>query len=301
MVAERRVGRTCPQGGEELPGCLPSARELVFRIPPPGRDHRKDEDAALVEQRVIDAGIALADLVRDVGEVELDRTPTSSLEVNEQRAVLGVEDVPGVWLAVQQLLRGTSPGDHGHHATERVHEKVTVGVAELRSPVAAPDEQLSFPDPIREMRRRDIDVLHADVKPRERVSVVGWSELASRLGLVVGPERDREAVALVDPRRHSWIEKPPRDCPLRPAVPQGRPRTLRPRALGEPHAQERRMAAGAPRACSRREERSPRRPSGRVLRRSTWPQPPRAVSLTPALPWRSHDAGYRTLASHELI
>ena len=101
--------------------------------------------------------IALADLLRDMGEVEFDRTATGSLEVDEQRAVPGVEDVPGVWLAVQQLLRGTSPGDHGHHATERVHQKVTVSVAELRSPVAAPDEELSFPDPIREMRRRDID------------------------------------------------------------------------------------------------------------------------------------------------
>ena len=89
-----------------------------------------------------------------MGEVEFDRTATSRLEVDEQRAVLGVEDVPGVWLAVQQLLGGASSGDHGHHAAERVHEKVTVGVAELRSPVAAPDEQLSFRDPIREMRRR---------------------------------------------------------------------------------------------------------------------------------------------------
>jgi hypothetical protein len=148
--AERRVRRTSPQSGEELQGCLSSARELVFRIQPPGCDHRQDEDAALGEQYLIDAGIALADLPRDMGEVEFDRTATSSLEVNEQRAALGVEDVPGVWLAVQQLLRGASPSDRAHHATERVHEEVTVGVAELRSPVVAPNESLSFLDTIRE-------------------------------------------------------------------------------------------------------------------------------------------------------
>ena len=172
--AERWVWRTSPQRGEELHG-LPDFRSgTVFRIQPPGRDHRKHEAPAVVEQCGIDAGIAVADLRRDVREVELDRTATSSLEVNEQRAVPGVEDVPGVWFAVQQLLRGTSSGDHGHHATERVHEKVTVGVAEARSPVAAPNKELSFPDPIREVRCRDIDLPHAGVKPRERVSVIGW-------------------------------------------------------------------------------------------------------------------------------
>ena len=79
-----------------------------------------------------------------------------------------------MWLAVQQLLRGAPPGDRAHHATERVHEKVTVRLAELRSPVAVSNESLSFLDAIREMRRGDIDVLHTDVKPRERVSVIGW-------------------------------------------------------------------------------------------------------------------------------
>ena len=100
-----------------------------------------------------------------MGEVEFDRTATSGLEADEQRAVLGVEDVLRAWLAVQQLLRGASPRDRVHHANERVHEKVTVRLAELRSPVAAPNDSLSFLDAIREMRRGDIEVLHADVKP----------------------------------------------------------------------------------------------------------------------------------------
>ena len=174
MVPSAGYGGPARNAARSSTGCLSSARELVFRIEPPGRDHRDDEDAALVEQCGIDAGITLADRRRDVREVEFDRAATSSLEVDEQRAVRGVEDVPGVWLAVQQLLRGASPGDHGHHATERVHEQVAVGVAEVRSPVAAPNKLLSFPDPIREMRCRDIDVLHTGVKPRERISVVGW-------------------------------------------------------------------------------------------------------------------------------
>ena len=74
---------------------------VIVRIQPPGRDHRKDEGTALVEPCVIDAGIARADLRRDMGQVEFDRTATGRLEVDEQRAMLGVEDVPGVRLAVQ--------------------------------------------------------------------------------------------------------------------------------------------------------------------------------------------------------
>src|SRR5215211_1183289 len=104
-----------------------------------------------------------------MGEVELDRTATSSLEVNEQRAVPGVEDVAGVWLAVQQLLGGTSR-DQRHHATERLHQKVTVSVPELGSPVATPDESLGLLYAIGEMRRGDIDAPHAGVKARERIS-----------------------------------------------------------------------------------------------------------------------------------
>ena len=79
-----------------------------------------------------------------------------------------------MWLAVEQLLGRTSFGDPRHRPPERVHQEVTIGVAELRSPFSAPDEQLSFPDPIREMGRREIEVQHASVKPRERIRVVGW-------------------------------------------------------------------------------------------------------------------------------
>ena len=50
-----------------------------------------------------------------------------------------------MWLAVQQLLRGAPPGDRAHHATERAHEKVTVRLAELRSPVAVSNESAELP------------------------------------------------------------------------------------------------------------------------------------------------------------
>ena len=76
--------------------------------------------------------------------------------------------------AVQRLLHGPSLADRARHGRERGREKAPVRLAQLRSPLAAPDESLGFPDTIHEMRGGEIDGLQADVKPRERVSVVGW-------------------------------------------------------------------------------------------------------------------------------
>ena len=101
------VDRPAKRRGTPRPPVFRSGSGL--RIQPPGCDHRKDEDAAMADQVSVDAGVALADLRRDMGDVEFDRATTSSLEVDEQRAVVGVEDVPRVWLAVQQLLPAPRP------------------------------------------------------------------------------------------------------------------------------------------------------------------------------------------------
>ena len=50
-------------------------------------------------------------------------------------------------------------------------------------------------------------VAHAGVQPLERVGVVGWWDISRRHRLVVGPQRDREAVTLVDARLHPRLER----------------------------------------------------------------------------------------------
>jgi hypothetical protein len=50
------------------------------------------------------------------------------------------------------------------------------------------------------MGRADIDLPHAGVQPLERIRVLRWRDRARGHRLVVGPERDREAVTDVDTR-----------------------------------------------------------------------------------------------------
>ena len=75
--------------------------ELVAEIPPPRSDHRQDEDPALFQQVLIDAGVVPADFVGRVSEIELDRSVAAGLEVYEQRPARRAEHVAGVRLAVE--------------------------------------------------------------------------------------------------------------------------------------------------------------------------------------------------------
>src|SRR5829696_5017296 len=79
-------------------------RELVASIPAPCCDHREREDPAVAEQVMIRTRIVLADFFGRVGEVELHRSATTRLEIDEQQSVLRGEHVARVRLAVQQLL-----------------------------------------------------------------------------------------------------------------------------------------------------------------------------------------------------
>ena len=44
------------------------------------------------------------------------------------------------------------------------------------------------------------------MQPRERIGVVGWRDVARCRGFVVGPQRDHEAVTLIDARLHPRVE-----------------------------------------------------------------------------------------------
>ena len=71
-----------------------------------------------------------------------------------------------------------------------------------------------------EVRRREIDRPHAGMQPLKRLRVLGWGDVSRRYRLVVGPQRDHEAVTHVDARLHARLKRshralgfgePPRD------------------------------------------------------------------------------------------
>ena len=159
-----------------------------------------------MDELVVDVRVALSHLFGYMGNVELDRPAATGLEVDEQRAVVRVEDVSGVRLAVHELLSGSALANRPRGGAQRVQQKMSVGVIELGSPVAVRDELLRFLDPVGEMRSRDIEALHANVKARERGSVVGRWQLTRSPVLVVRPQRDREVITLVDAGRYTRIK-----------------------------------------------------------------------------------------------
>ena len=86
-------------------------RELVARIPAPRGDHGKNKDPALTEQFFVSVRIALAHIFGDMGEVELNRSTATRLEIDEQQPGLRAEHVAWVRLAVQDLLGSAAVDD----------------------------------------------------------------------------------------------------------------------------------------------------------------------------------------------
>ena len=125
---------------------------------------------------MIDVRIALADVFGYMGEIKFDRPTTTGLEVDEQWPVLRAEQVAWVWLAVQQLLGGAAVIDRSPQAAQRGAQKFPVRVGERGSVVGARDELLRLRDPIREVRRRDIQVPQAGMKPLKGIRIGGWCD-----------------------------------------------------------------------------------------------------------------------------
>ena len=228
---------------------LAPIRELVVSIPAPRCDHRKHEDPALAKQVLIDSRIVLADFFGRMGDVELDRSAATRLEVYKQQPSLRAEHVARMRLAVQQLLGCAPIDDCAPQVPQRVAEKLPVRVSKLRCLGAVADQPLRLRDSIREVRRSQIDLPHAGMQPLERLRILGWRDVSRRHRLVVGPQRDREAVTHVDARLHPRLKLCHRAIAFRRAVERPRLRTRRlPDALHAPPEQERHKAAGAQRA-----------------------------------------------------
>lgn len=75
---------------------------------------------------MIGVRVASGDRFRNVGEVELDRTSATRLEVDEAWSVLGVQHVARMWLSVQELLWIGALRDRACGAPECIAQKVAV-------------------------------------------------------------------------------------------------------------------------------------------------------------------------------
>src|ERR1700712_3065663 len=102
--AQRGPGRPVSECAQNPDGGPTAVRKLVPHVPAPSRDHREDEATAFLEQNLVDPWIVHADLVRYVSDVKLDGAKAARLEVDEDQAVCGVEEVPGMRLSVQELV-----------------------------------------------------------------------------------------------------------------------------------------------------------------------------------------------------
>ena len=153
-------------------------RELVVSVPAPRRDHREHEVPALAHERSISTRVALAHVLGRMGQVELDGATATRLEVDEHQPVLRAEDVPGMWLAVQQLLGRAAVADRVSQVSEGARQELSVLVGERRRAVSARNEPLGLRDSIREVRRRDVEPSHALMQPLEGMRVVGWRDVS---------------------------------------------------------------------------------------------------------------------------
>jgi hypothetical protein len=114
-------------------------REFIADVPAPGSDHRKHQPPTLREQNLIDVPIARADLFWYVGNIKLDGSTAARLEVDEQQAVTGAEEVARMRFAVQQLLGSTTAVDPFTSALQCAEEEMPVGLSECGGLVSVRD------------------------------------------------------------------------------------------------------------------------------------------------------------------
>ena len=89
--------------------------------------------------------------------------------------------------------------------SQRVAQQLAVPLGERRRADAVRHELVGRVDAIGEVRRRDIERAHSGVQPLERDRVVGWRD-PPRRRFVVAPQRDHEAITLVDAGLHPRLK-----------------------------------------------------------------------------------------------
>jgi hypothetical protein len=79
-----------------------------------------------LEQGLIDIRIQQADLVWHVRNVEFDGATATRFEVDEQQTGRGTEQIAGMWLAVQKLIRGHAAANCLTGLAQRVEQHAPI-------------------------------------------------------------------------------------------------------------------------------------------------------------------------------
>src|SRR5690349_14092293 len=146
---ECRPGRTLAQRAQEFFSESSAIRKLVTKLPTPRRDNRENELSALVQQPLVDVRVVPADRLGNMGEIELDGSTAARLKVDEQRAVLRVEHIALMRLAVEQLLHGAAADDGSSQASQSAAEERAVRIGEFRRAIRVGNDFLRLRDAIR--------------------------------------------------------------------------------------------------------------------------------------------------------
>jgi hypothetical protein len=187
--------RTLAEQGQDVSAVLVPTRELITDVPAPRSDHRKHKPPTLREENLIDIRIACADLLWHMGDIKLDGSTATRLEVDEQQAVTGAEEVARMRFAMQQLLGSAAAVDPFTSALQRGEEEMPVGFSERGSLVSVRHEPFSRCGSVKKVGSRDLDASHGRVQALEHVCVSGRRVRARSHHLVVGPHGHGEAVA----------------------------------------------------------------------------------------------------------
>ena len=113
----------------------------------------------------------------NVGQVELDGTPATGLEVYEEQPVPGPEQIARVRFAVQRLFGRAPRNNCPRQVAQPVAQELPVPVAQIWSVGADVNQPLRLRDAISEVRSRKIDVLQTSVQPYECVRILGRSRI----------------------------------------------------------------------------------------------------------------------------
>ena len=120
----------------------------------------------------------LADFFGRMGDVELDRSAATRLEVYKQQPFLRLSKLPGCGSPCSSCSAAPRSIDRAPQASQRVAEKLPVRVIKLRCLGAVADQPLRLRDSIREVRRSHIDLPHAGMQPLERLRILGWRDVS---------------------------------------------------------------------------------------------------------------------------
>jgi hypothetical protein len=107
-------------------------RELIGGIASPCRHHCQDQASAINEEVRVKPGIAIANGLGHISQVEFDRSSATCLEIDEQSALVSHQHVAWMRLSVEQLFPGATLGDRPPESSQGIANQSSICFVERR-------------------------------------------------------------------------------------------------------------------------------------------------------------------------